>query len=400
MKVVMLHGRNFPPEPRIQNEAETLIGMGFEVHMVCLNKNDGLAKKDFFKNINIHRIKISKLTYKLSALAFSFPFFHNRIKSEIFSCLTEINPDILHFHNMEMAPIALEYKEKNKLPVVFDVHENKPEIMKFYPHLKTRLNKLLINLDKWKVEEKKFLEQADYNIVVANEATDYYVEHFDIPANKFIEVSNTVTKSFYENPKLDATIIDKYKDCFTLLYLGDTGKRRGLLTALESLKILKNTVNNIKLLIVGNSNFDSELNNFVVQSKLENYVDFAGWQDFSLFPSFIAASKIGICPIHRNIHHDTTFANKIFQYIAFGKPIVVSDCPPQKRIVETYSVGEVHKAEDAISFADAVKKVYEDEALYETYSKNAKKAIEQDLSFDKMNEKFIQLYSTLKGSLA
>jgi len=395
MKVVMLHKRNFPPEPRMQNEAEILINMGLEVHMICLNNTEGLSKEENYRGIKIQRVNISNLTYKLSALAYSFPFFHKIIKPEIFKILDKIKPDVLHLHNMDLAPVVFEYKQKYDLPLVFDVHENIPEIMKFYPHLKSRLNKILINLDNWKKAEKKYLKESDYNIVVAKEATEYYERNFNIERNKFVEVSNTVTDSFYTSPKLESAIADKYKENFTLLYLGDTGERRGLLTAIESLKVLKSKIKNLKLLIVGKSNFDTTLKDYASKNNLSSYIDFAGWQDFSLFPSFIKASKIGICPLHRNIHHDTTFANKIFQYLAFGLPIVVSDCPPQKRIAETYAVGKVHLAEDSDSFAKAILEIYENEALYDEYSQNAVAAIKNSLSFNEMNKGFLNLYKNL-----
>ena len=138
------------------------------------------------------------------------------------------------------------------------------------------------------------------------------------------------------------------------LYLGDTGARRGLLTVLESLKYLIPSIPNIKVLIVGSSKEDYINENYVSEHNYKDYVEFAGWQNFELFQSFIIASDIGICPLHKNIHHDTTFANKIFQYMAFGKPIVVSNCTSQEKIVEDYTCGLVFKEKDSKDFADKV----------------------------------------------
>ena len=35
------------------------------------------------------------------------------------------------------------------LPTVLDLHENRPEIMRFYPHMQKLRGKLLISIDKW-----------------------------------------------------------------------------------------------------------------------------------------------------------------------------------------------------------------------------------------------------------
>ena len=42
---------------------------------------------------------------------------------------------------------------------------------------------------------------------------------------------------------------------FVLLYLGDTGLRRGLQTAIASIPVLKEKIPNIKLVIVGSNSY-------------------------------------------------------------------------------------------------------------------------------------------------
>ena len=42
------------------------------------------------------------------------------------------------------------------LPVTLDLHENRPEIMKFYKHVNSFLGKLLISPKKWKIAEEKY----------------------------------------------------------------------------------------------------------------------------------------------------------------------------------------------------------------------------------------------------
>ena len=76
-----------------------------------------------------------------------------------------------------------------------------------------------------------------------------------------------------------------------------------------------------------------------------------GWQDESLFPSYISSGSIGISPLHRNIHHDTTYANKLFQYMSFGKPLLVSDATAQKNLIERTNSGLVHQEKNAVDFA-------------------------------------------------
>ena len=149
-------------------------------------------------------------------------------------------------------------------------------------------------------------------------------------------VPNTVRVSFFKDYSYSLEIKNKYLDKYVLLYLGDTHVRRGLLTAIRASKTLSKTIPNFKLVIVGRNTTDTILIQEVKRLNLESFVDFEGWQDFSLFPSYIVASNVCISPLYRSVQHDVAYANKIFQYMSFSKPVLVSNAIAQKELVESY----------------------------------------------------------------
>ena len=65
----------FPIDPRVSNEASALISAGHEVYLFCLSYSKEFIEKEVIDSINIRRYYCSKLTYKLSALAYTFPFY-------------------------------------------------------------------------------------------------------------------------------------------------------------------------------------------------------------------------------------------------------------------------------------------------------------------------------------
>ncbi|MEO1627842.1 MAG: glycosyltransferase family 4 protein [Bacteroidota bacterium] len=264
--------------------------------------------------------------------------------------------------------------------------------MKYYQHVNTLLGKLLIRPATWKRFEFGYIKKADRVITVTEEAAQYYAQETAEPMSKFCVVPNTVRKSFYTDHVMDEKIISAYKDSFTVLYLGDTGLRRGLLTVFEALPYLVPEIPNIKIVVVGKSKEDHILKGYVAENQHEKYVAFEGWQNFSLFPSYIAAADIGICPIHRNLHHDTTYANKIFQYMAFGKPIVVSDCTSQENLVKKYNCGLVFTEQNPRDFADKVLALAKDENYYQEISANASKAIQDHLNWSITSRNLQELY--------
>ncbi len=393
MRIGMILDSSFPPDPRVENEAVTLIEAGHQIHLFCFDLKGDAPKQEEINGIHVWRIKPGKLTYKLSALAYTVPFYHWRLSSHLKSFIEHNQIEALHIHDMQVARGVFALNRRYGLPVTIDLHENRPEIMKHYRHVNTGLGRFLINPTTWKKYEYQFIRQADKVVVVTDEARDYYVQEVAVATEKFYVVPNTIREAFYTNYRKEETIVNKYNDHFTLLYVGDTSYRRGLNTVIEALDILAPKIKNLKVVIVGDSTYNSSLQALILEKGHTDSVDLMGWQDFKLFQSYILAADIGICPIHRNIHHDTTFANKLFQYMAFGKPIVVSDCTSQANLVHKFNCGLVHKAEDSEAFAHQILQLYENKPLYQNLSQNASKATKNELNWNKMSGQIIKVYN-------
>ncbi|MGV6846680.1 MAG: glycosyltransferase family 1 protein, partial [Lutibacter sp.] len=135
--------------------------------------------------------------------------------------------------------------------------------MKAYNHI----NKIPLNLlnlpKKWKKKEEYYIKKANSVIVVTKNAKNEIIKRINVSGNKIFIVPNTVRKEFYENINLKKCLNENLKKDFKILYIGDTGERRGLLTAIQGVNILQKKYSFIKLLIVGKSTFDIKLKNFV-----------------------------------------------------------------------------------------------------------------------------------------
>ena len=134
------------------------------------------------------------------------------------------------------------------------------------------------------------------------------------------------------------------------------------------------------------------LRDLVAELNIEDFVRLEGWQDVSLFPSYIKAASVAISPLKRNPHHDTTYANKLFQYMAYGKPLVVSDCPAQAQLVEEVECGLVHQAEDVDDMASQLGKLLIDPLLAESLGQNGKEAVNNNYEWGKTSLDLVELY--------
>ena len=394
MRIGMILDKTFPPDPRVENEAISLIDKGHEVFLFCLKykKNE---ESVLINGIQVKRYQSNKLEYKLSALAYTFPFYTFMMAIKIGHFLNENKIEAIHIHDMRIADAVFIANKKLKLATVLDLHDNMPEIMKLYTHLQKFPGKQLISPKKWKQKEEEFIHKATKIITVSQEFIEEVVGRTKISNDKIVLVPNTVHQSFYRDAVIDNLIIEGYINDFVILYLGDTGLRRGLQTAIEALVILKKKIPNVKLVIVGKSSTDAILKQQVIDLKLEDYVDFKGWQDVSLFPTYIVSSSVCISPLHRNIQHDVAYANKLFQYMSFKKAVLVSDAIAQKNLIERTNSGLVHLEKNPQDFADKILQLYADQDLRERLGRNGKQFIEEEFCWEKTSKKLIALYENL-----
>lgn len=393
MKIGMILDSTFPPDPRVENEALTLIAAGHEVHLFCFSFSKDFKSHEIINGIQVYRYYCNQLTYKLSALAYTLPFYHQRLIKPIQKFVLQSDIDVIHIHDLQIARAVLKVKSSKK--IILDLHENRPEIMKYYSHVNSLLGKLLIYPFRWKKFEYRYIKKVDKVIVVTDSAKRYYIEEVKVEASKIAVVPNTIRRKFYEDVVFDDQIISKYKGTFNLLYLGETGLRRGTKELIQAIDSVKDVIPNVKLIIVGKSREDEILRHEVDSLKLNEYVELTGWQNFETFQSYLKIAKIGFSPLHRNIHHDTTFANKIFQYMSFGLPVVASDSTAQKEVIEECNGGLIHKAGNVQEIADCIIKLYKDEKLIKSLGENARKGIQEKYNWENTSKELVNLYANL-----
>jgi len=394
MRIGMILDDVFPPDPRVENEAITLVNSGYEVFLFCLH-NGNQKTNELINGIKIRRYTSTELTYKLSALSYDLPFYRMIMKKKINHFIKKNDINFLHIHDIRIAEAVFEANKKHQLKTVLDLHDNIPENMKFYPHLNKFPGKYIISPNKWRKKENEFILKADKIITVSPNFAENIIKKNNIETKKMVVVPNTVRQSFYKDAIYSDIIKEKYSNKFVVLYLGDTNIRRGLQTAIRATELLSKKIANFKLVIVGQNTTDSILKEETKKLNLESFIDFEGWQDVSLFPSYIVASNICISPLYRSIQHDVAYANKIFQYMSFGKPILVSNAIAQKEIVELVNSGLVHKEKNKDDFSSKVLELYQNKEKAEELGNKGKQFIENEFSWEVTSQALVKLYNEL-----
>lgn len=387
----MILENTFPTDVRVEKEIRSLINAGHEIVLACSSPASNDEVKDW-NNATIIRKRMPRFIYKSSVGCLRFPFYFNYWREFLKFVFKQYKFDAIHLHDLPLSKVAKKFSTKYQIPFVLDLHENRPEIMKLYDHVRTFPGNVIISIKRWHKYQKRYTKLADKLILITNEAKNYYMNNYNVDPKKITVMSNFVDLEKINLIPFDNNILNKYKEKFVVVYFGDTGLRRGTATIIQAANLLKGH-NDIHFLIIGKSREDRNLKRMIDKLDILN-IELIGWVPFNKAVSYIKASKIGLCPFLRNTHHDTTYANKMFQYMAYGRPIIVSDCTSQKNLIEKEECGSVFEAENA---DDLAKKIIamKQSPKYKEMSDNSYNAVINKYNWKNAAEQLITLYQEL-----
>lgn len=391
LRVGMVLDDAFPPDPRVENEIVCLQQAGYQVFLLVLGRKTDV-NHDVPTGLIVDYVEFPRwVRNKASALAYTLPIYHRLLCPHITHFIEERKIQTLHVHDLRVARSAFQANKKFQLPLILDLHENRPEIMKHYAHVNRFPGNLLISTKKWAQFEHAYCLEATKTIVVTEEARSAYRARA-IPSEKLHVVSNTIDDRF-----LDRSIqVPAPAEKIRMIYVGDTSERRGLLDVIQAIGTLPLELRNkLELKILGQSSFQPRLIENIQKFGLEECIQLLGWQDYDGIHKALRESNIGICPLHRNEHHDTTYANKLFQYMAYGLALMVSDCEAQANLVKDNSCGLVHKANSVSSIGQSLKWFLENEDDIHRYGQAAFKCIREEYTLSQVGQSLIDLYDSI-----
>jgi len=149
--------------------------------------------------------------------------------------------------------------------------------------------------------------------------------------------------------------LDGFDGRFMLLFSGLLAGDRGVDLALEALARLRvHHPDRFALVIVGDGPVRAQLEAQVAALRLGRDVRFTGWIEHSRLPDAIIRARLGVLPFQACKHINATLANKLFEYMALGLPVIASDAPPMVRVLEETRAGITFRSGDAQDLADQI----------------------------------------------
>jgi glycosyltransferase involved in cell wall biosynthesis len=399
MRLLVVLDKNYHTDERVKNETMILADAGFDITVLSLDFNDGATYPEYHKNIAVVPVRISRKKknrlFFFSNISNLYSKFWARL---IARQLKEMRYDAIHLHDLYMLKAALLLKKEVKIPVVLDLHENYPEAIYGYRWATRFPNRIFTRPAKWRTFAQNHLHKSGRIIVLSQAFKEQIARDYPKINPDTIHIYPNVPdiEKLLSFPEQQPKLIKQPGDFF-ILYFGGVADRRGVYTAIESLEYIKSQNHEIKLLLIGpvDGNEKSAFMRFINQPKYINKVVHIPWIDFEELPTHIRMSDICLSPIVKNAQHESGVANKVFQYMLFQKPIIVSDCKPQAQIAKEENCGLIFRSGDAADLAKKINKLIEDKSRRKEMGLNGEKAVLEKYNIKTMGKGLINMYLDL-----
>ncbi len=137
-----------------------------------------------------------------------------------------------------------------------------------------------------------------------------------------------------------------------ILYQGALNLGRGIESAIRSMKY----IDGAELWLAGDGDLTAQLKQLVEELQLEAKVKFLGRLPIDKLSEVTRQANLGIS-LEEDLGLNYRFAlpNKLFDYIQAGVPVLVSNLPEMKRIVEHYQIGAIAETHQRKDLAETIK---------------------------------------------
>lgn len=392
MTILMLLDAEFPPDVRVENEAQSLIDAGHEVHLLCYSFSGKYSTK-IYQGIHLHQFPIHRqLAKKMLGLLNQIPLYKLIWKKQINRIMQEYAFDAVHFNDLPLCSLMGFVKQNFNVKVVADMHENYPFLIAEQPYMNTLFAKLMLSKKIWFLNEKEWLSNADQIVCVAEEMKSRLLKLLP-NTKKIVVVPNTINfKTFQRAQKPIPELKIRFAGKFVVSFIGGIDAVRGIEYLIEAANLLKNQINDICILLVGDGQSLDLIKKSVKEYKLENLVSIEGWQPSSSMQAYIEISDICIIPHIRSAQTDNSSPNKLFQYMFFGKPVISSNCTSIEKIINEENCGLIFPDRDSQILANQIYRLYKERDNLKQLGENGRQAVFHKYNWEATSKELLTVY--------
>ena len=344
-------------------ECKTLVNVGYAVTLVVQHETDEVINGVQIKGIKAPKSRKERML---------------KTASQVYKRALECDADIYHFHDPELIPVGLKLKRKGK-KVIYDVHEDVPRQILSKHWIPAPLRKIV----SWVVEKTENYAAKRFDYIVT--ATPYIRNRF-LKINKHtVDVNNYPLMSELHIPEVNW---DEKEE--VVCYVGGIGQIRGINEMVEAIGM----TDYYHLLLAGNFASSAERDSVINKTGWERVIEL-GHVNRTEVREVLAKSIAGLVLFHPEPNHINAQPNKMFEYMSAGLPVIASNFPLWREIVEGNNCGICVDPLNVNEIADAMNWIFNNPYEAMKMGENGRRAVEDKYNWEQEAIKLRKIYEGL-----
>lgn len=355
---------------RALKQLRLMSGMGLSVYAVGIaNKSTGIQQGD--------GITIRTLKRPIG----SGPRFFKRVHKLMVEAIQEVPASIYHASDLYTLPAQASLAKQHRAKLVYDARE-------LYPHVASTQGRPWIRWF-WHILEWRYCRRADLVSTVSPSIagrmrSTYRIKRpivlYNVPEFKSVEPSDIIRNTLGIHP---GTCV--------ILHQGNVQKDRGCFVLAKAMRQVEGAV----LVFLGDGPLKGQLKDHVAKEGLADRVRFISKVDPSVLLDYTASADIGVTLLEDTcLNHRFALPNKLFEYLMAGLPVLASDLPEIRKVVNRFEVGELVHPSIPDSVATGLMKLVADAELRNSYKQNIP-AVFETFSWEQASQEYVSRYKEL-----
>lgn len=376
----MLLSNAFRPDPRVLKEARSLAEAGYEVTVIAWDREGKYPAEEDTSSFTVQRVQDVRSSYGAGIRqALRLP----RFWLHAWRRLNRLRPDVVHCHDFDTLPPGWLWAKTHRRPVIYDAHEYYTDLQR--PRLRGLAGKVLLPLIT--AAEQALSRSSDAVVTVDERIASRYHNR------RIVVIGHYPPVEFSPSPSLS---LQGRGAGGTLVYAGRFSTDRGMVVMAQALQRLAVQGLRPRLRLLGTWTSPAEEQAFWhAMAGLESQVDLVGWVQFDQVPAQLGAADVALAVLQPIERYTVALPVKLFEYMACGLPVIISDFPANRAVVAGADCGILVDPSNVDAVAAAMARLIADPTEARRLGANGRRAFEAQYNWQALEMKLLALYAEL-----
>jgi glycosyltransferase involved in cell wall biosynthesis len=304
---------------------------------------------------------------------------------KVFQASLKEDARVYHFHDPELIPVGLLLRILGN-KVIYDIHENNPVNIQSRYWIPLWMRKPV----SWLFKRFENFSARYFNYLVSAESA--VAERFEPINNNTITVQNFALLEEFSITDNEIPWKDRLD---AVVYCGGIDIYHGIREMVEAIELVQRKFD-AHLILAGR--FSPEC----LKRKIQNLpgwknVEYRGILSRKEIVKLLRQVKIGIALMHPELQNLLSYPTKLFEYMAASIPVIVSDFPLWREIIDYAGCGLLVNLLNSRAIVDSIVYLFEHPEEADAMGKRGRKAIIERYNWSNEEKKLLRLYKNLIG---